>query len=349
MKEHLCVRALVRTILGKADPIAFTQFLVDESTHEVMGIEEPPEGDNYPVDKTEEGWLRIYPINSRNEERVWRKYYQSGKKMVESGELLAKNGRDSLTIYETVSIERVKPTSNWIDSKYNAGPHGTDLIFKLFGSTDGFAYPKSIHAVSDISDAVNYDDDNAITLDFFAGSGTTAHAILNQNREFGVSRKYVLVEMAEYCDSIILPRLKKVSYSSEWDNGKPKNTDGVTHFLKYFELEQYEDALATSLYSGDEGDLFRNTKKDPYTQYVFLRDEKQSQVLELDYEKDEVNVDLTRLYPDIDLAETLSCITGKWIKRITKDEVEFADGSKESLVKPDWRLLKPLIFWGPAE
>ena len=54
-----------------------------------------------------------------------------------------------------------------------------------------------------------------------------------------------------------------------------------------------------------------------------------------------------RLYPDIDLAETLSCVTGKWIKRITADEVEFTDGSKQSLSKPDWRLLKPLIFWGP--
>ena len=56
---------------------------------------------------------------------------------------------------------------------------------------------------------------------------------------------------------------------------------------------------------------------------------------------------LDRLYPDIDLAETLSCVTGKWIKRITADDVEFTDGSKQSLSKPDWRLLKPLIFWGP--
>jgi len=61
-------------------------------------------------------------------------------------------------------------------------------------------------------------------------------------------------------------------------------------------------------------------------------------------------------YPDIDLAETLSCVTGKWIKRVTADpsdplrvsEVEFADGTKQSLSKPDWRLIKPLIFWGPV-
>jgi len=68
---------------------------------------------------------------------------------------------------------------------------------------------------------------------------------------------------------------------------------------------------------------------------------------ELDYEKDEVNIRLDRLYPDIDLAETLSCVTGKWIQRVTADEVIFQDGTKQSLIKPDWKLLKPLIFWGP--
>ena len=83
-------------------------------------------------------------------------------------------------------------------------------------------------------------------------------------------------------------------------------------------------------------------------QQVAEESAKMAQALELDYERDEVNVHLDRLYPDIDLAETLSCVTGKWIKRITADEVEFADGSKQSLKKPDWRLLKPLIFWGPV-
>ena len=118
-------------------------------------------------------------------------------------------------------------------------------------------------------------------------------------------------------------------------------------FFKYFALEQYEEAAGKAVYSEDE-DLFRNAKTDPYSQYVFFRDLKMAKAVELDYKKDEVNVHLDRLYPDIDLAETLSCVTGKWIKRITEDEVEFSDGSKQSLKKPDWRLLKPLIFWGPV-
>ena len=329
---------------------SFYAILIDESTCEIKGLEDPPQGKNYPKGRTKEGWIRVYPINGRNEERVWRKSHQSAQVLIESGKLEVRKNRNSFTLTESVSIERVNPTSNWFDSKYNAGTHGTNLLASLFGNSHGFLYPKSIHAVTDIVEAITHDDDEAITLDFFAGSGTTAHAVLNLNRESGISRKYVLVEMAEYCDSVILPRVKKVSFANEWCDGKPMNdAKGVTHFLKYFELEQYEDTLATALYSGDGSKPFRNTKKSPYSQYVFLCDEKQAHTLDPDCNNDDIRVDLTKLYSDIDLAETLSCVTGKWIKRITEEDVEFSDGSKESLVKPDWELLKSLIFWGPTE
>ena len=134
--------------------------------------------------------------------------------------------------------------------------------------------------------------------------------------------------------------------AQSWKDGKAKELGGPGLFCKVYSLEQYEDAIKNAVYKEDD-DLFLNTKTNPFSQYLFFRDEKMARALELDYKKDEVNIRLDRLYPDIDLAETLSCITGKWIKRITADEVEFADGSKQSLQKPDWRLLKPLIFWGP--
>ena len=152
--------------------------------------------------------------------------------------------------------------------------------------------------------------------------------------------------MGDHFETKALVRAKKVlagdrsgvSQACAWEGGG---------FFKYFTLEQYEDALGAAAYAEAEC-LFRNTKTDAYSQYVFFRDLKMAEALELDYERDEVNVHLDRLYPDIDLAETLSCVTGKWIKRVTEEEVEFADGSRESLKKPDWRLLKPLIFWGPV-
>jgi len=159
-------------------------------------------------------------------------------------------------------------------------------------------------------------------------------------------RKWLGIELADYFETKALVRTKRVLAGDQ--SGVSDNCQWVGGgFFKYFLLEQYEDAVAHSTYK-EEDDLFTNTKTDRYSQYVFFRDIKMAQALELDYVKDEVNVHLDRLYPDIDLAETLSCITGKWIKRITADEVEFADGSKQSLKKPDWRLLKPLIFWGPV-
>src|SRR5690606_10863561 len=66
------------------------------------------------------------------------------------------------------------------------------------------------------------DDVDILVLDYFAGSGTTGHAVINLNREDGGRRKFILVEMADYFDTVLLPRLKKVTFSPEWKDGKPK-------------------------------------------------------------------------------------------------------------------------------
>jgi adenine-specific DNA-methyltransferase len=83
----------------------------------------------------------------------------------------------------------------------------------------------------------------ALTVDFFAGSGTTAHAVINLNREDGGRRKYILVEMGAYFDTVLLPRIKKVVYSKDWKDGKPVSRDGISHMFKYIRLESYEDTL----------------------------------------------------------------------------------------------------------
>ncbi len=54
---------------------------------------------------------------------------------------------------------------------------------------------------------------------------------------------------------------------------------------------------------------------------------------------------LDGLYDNIDLAETISCVTGKGIRRITRERVTFQDGTEASLTEPDWELLRPLLWW----
>jgi adenine-specific DNA-methyltransferase len=59
-------------------------------------------------------------------------------------------------------------------------------------------------------------------LDYFAGSGTTGHAVINLEPQDGGRRKFILVEMGDYFDTVLLPRIKKVTFTPEWKDGKPK-------------------------------------------------------------------------------------------------------------------------------
>ncbi len=114
-------------------------------------------------------------------------------------------------------------------------------------------------------------------------------------------------------------------------------------FFKYYELEQYEEALANCKYG--DGDLFTVHGRSPYQEYVFLKDEKMLKAMEIDYENNKVKVDLDKLYPNIDIAETLSNLIGKWIRKISDSEVEFEDGTKINTKDLDYKLIKPLIWW----
>ena len=80
-------------------------------------------------------------------------------------------------------------------------------------------------------------------LDFFSGSGTTGHAVLDLNKENDGNRKYIMVEMGNYVDTIVKPRIQKVMYSDKWKDGRPQSTNGISHIFKYQTLEQYEDTL----------------------------------------------------------------------------------------------------------
>ena len=128
-----------------------------------------------------------------------------------------------------------------------------------------------------------------------------------------------------------------------WKDSKPQDADGIGGFFKYYELEQYEETLANTVYENHY--MFIVGDKTPYEQYIFMKDEKMLRALEIDYENRKVKVDLNKLYPNIDIAETLSNLTGKWIKKIKEDEVEFEDGSKVNIKDLDYKLIKPLIWW----
>ncbi len=196
--------------------------------------------------------------------------------------------------------------------------------------------------------------DGSVILDYFAGSGTTGHAVIETNRADQGRRKYLLIEMGDYFHTVLVPRIKKVIFARHWKKGVPTAGSGSSHAFKYYELEQYEETLQHMRYKDSE-QLEIDSRKSPFEQYVFFGDSKLSQFIEVS-EDSTININLSDLYSDIDLAESLSNILGKPIRRVSEDEVVFADGTSEktnphAMTESEKlhfiSLVKPCLWRGP--
>jgi adenine-specific DNA-methyltransferase len=139
--------------------------------------------------------------------------------------------------------EGIVPDTWWPHNEFGNNQEAKKEILALFGESEPFNTPKPIKLLKQIITIATKNKNKNWILDYFAGSGTTAHAVLNLNKEDQGNRKYILVEMAGYFNTVLKPRIQKVMYSSEWKDGKPQNTDGISHIFKYLTLEQYEDTL----------------------------------------------------------------------------------------------------------
>lgn len=180
-------------------------------------------------------------------------------------------------------------------------------------------------------------NENDLIIDYFSGSGTTI--VTSQV----LKRRWLGIEMGEHFKTKILPRLKKTlsgKLVGKYKETEWKNTGGG--FFKYFAFEQYEEALTRIKYE----DKKPIPTQDIYHQYLFLKDLKLADdVVKLDEKSKSIKVDLTKLHPAIDIPETLSHLTGKFIKTIKKDEVVFTDGTSIDLTNIDYKIVKPLIWW----
>ena len=236
---------------------SFYAILVDPKTRKVVGIERPPIGD-YPKDDSPEGFRRIYPIGKDNSERVWRLAYESGLREFRAGNLECTNRWVIRITIDHGDNRRAALFTNWTDSCYNAGVHGENLLSDILGKSGLFSYPKSIYTVMDAVESATYNRKNAVILDYFAGSGTTAHAVIHLNREDDGGRKFILAEMGDYFDTVLLKRVKKIIYAPEWIDGKPSRLITTEEhkqgprLVKYHRIESYEDALDNVDFGADK-------------------------------------------------------------------------------------------------
>lgn len=198
--------------------------------------------------------IAVWPIDDADVERKWRYAYQT------IGEIYSylkveTSRKGTLQIKMPKYSDQFKTL--WADSRYNAGDYGTKILTAMGFTKEDFEYPKSVYTVKDCVYAVS--NKGGLVLDYFAGSGTTAQAVMLLNKEDGGTRKFALVEMGTYFERTTKPRVKKAMYASgikSWDGGKPVvRNDSTSGIIKYSVLESYEDALSNIELSDDGGQL----------------------------------------------------------------------------------------------
>jgi len=152
------------------------------------------------LQKTEKYSVEVYPKNSLNEDSCWR---WGKEKVLKEGinvdplVLLGKAKRDGgWNIYEKSRKSTTKAKSIWVDTKV-ISEQGTVESGKL-GMSGLLEFPKPIELIKRCIQLATSKGD--ILLDFFSGSSTTAHAVMDLNKEDNGNRKFIMVQLPELCD-----------------------------------------------------------------------------------------------------------------------------------------------------
>ena len=216
-------------------------------------------------EKTPDGFIRIEPMKSKDVQGTWRwgQDTANAQKTYIHPRYMPNKQQWSLFEWEYLD-ERgaAKPTTLW-DFKDVNSERGTEVFIKYLGfKKEDFPNPKPVGTIQRILQIATAGDD--IILDSFAGSGTTAHAVLNMNKSDGGHRKFILVEMMDYADSITAERVKRVIRGY----GEGKNAvEGTGGNFSFYDLGE-------PLLHGDA--LNENVGVEKIREYVYFTDTKAS-------------------------------------------------------------------------
>ena len=207
-------------------PNLFYPFFFNQETGELVV------GNN--DEETPDGFIRIEPMKSKDVQGTWRWGQDTAiaQKTYIHPRYMPNKQQWSLFEWEYLD-ERgaAKPTTLW-DFKDVNSERGTEVFIKYLGfKKEDFPNPKPVGTIQRILQIATAGDD--IILDSFAGSGTTAHAVLNMNKADGGHRKFILVEMMDYADSITAERVKRVIRG----HGEGKNAvEGTGGNFSFYDL-----------------------------------------------------------------------------------------------------------------
>ncbi|NVK20861.1 MAG: site-specific DNA-methyltransferase [Methylocystaceae bacterium] len=205
---------------------------------------------------------------------------------------------------------------------------GEKQLYHLFGKNRAFSNPKPTTLIQRLVEHTTWS--NHTVMDFFAGSGTTYQAVVDANKRDNSNRNFCLVEVGTYFDEIVMPRVKKVTYSSNWKDGQADRSDGNSIFSKYIRLESYEDSTNNlNLSRTDQQDELLKKHKDfreDYMLHYMLDVESRGSLLDLDRFVDPLNVTMKVTRDDetrnvrVDMVETFNYLLGLRVKTMRRSK-----------------------------
>lgn len=198
--------------LRKESPPMFFPIIATEKYLRIPNLVWSEEKSEWDIkDKITKDEKIIYPIDEQGKERRWRWGVTRTKENLEELKPKLQNNKLHIYLKGRMTNEEILPMTWWDKKEYSSTAYGTNLLKSIFSELQVFSYPKSIYAVMDCIKTMSSRKDIMI-LDYFAGSGTTGHAVLELNKLDGGNRKFVLCTNNEnnICDEVTYPRLQKV-------------------------------------------------------------------------------------------------------------------------------------------
>ena len=185
----------------------FYPIIVDKKTLDIIGFGDVSEDTYHPngTNVLKSNKVYVYPVDSKGVERKWRYARQS----VDSIKHLLRAREKSGVIDIEIGKDFGQYKTVWANPMYDANEYGTKIVKDLVPDCS-FSFPKSLWNVYDCLYAVVGKDKDAIILDFFGGSGTTAHAVIELNKNDEGNRQFIISEQMDYIETVTVPRVHEV-------------------------------------------------------------------------------------------------------------------------------------------
>lgn len=292
----------------------------------------------------EDGTIAIYPIDQDGVERRWNFGLDSIRENLDRIKVIEVDGQYDLFVTHELTV----PKTVWSGGDFDARNYGNTLLINILGKKL-FDFPKSINLVQNCISITTKSKKNALILDYFAGSGTTGHATIKLNREDGGKRKYILVEMGTYFNTVTKPRIQKVIYSDNWKNGKPQDKGGISQLVKYQVLESYEDTL-NNLHLDTKTELdFSGKAQEEYLLQYMLELESREHLFNLEMFRKPFDYQLkvtenNELKPTkVDLVETFNYLIGLYVSKVQRvKDIKVIEGTTRTGITT-------LVIWRDLE